>query len=103
MIFLIGVYVLILLLGCYLIVNYFMFARFIEKLRECSGTAPLTTLEDRMIKDIRAQLPLVAWLRDSRKSTFKKSKYLDIAACAIYMAISLGVLKATLLLPFLGH
>jgi len=100
--FLIVVYVLILCLGCYFIVNYFMFARFIEKLRECSGTTSLTTLENRMINDIRAQLPLVAWLRDRRKSAFGW-QYLDVGACAVYVVVSCWILKAALWLPMLRH
>jgi hypothetical protein len=51
---LIGAYILILALGCYFILNYLMFAQFIEELRQYHGVKPLATLEDHMTGKIKA-------------------------------------------------
>jgi hypothetical protein len=99
---LIFVYALILGLGCYFILNWLMFARFIEQLRICDGTRALTRLEDRMIDDIRTRLPLVTWLRSGRNSILRLP-LVDLGACVLYLFFSGVILKAVLWLPVLGH
>jgi hypothetical protein len=96
------VYALILLLGCYFIINWLMFARFIEQLRKCDGTQALTALEDRMITDIKTRLPLVALLRNGRNAILGRP-LADIGACVLYLVLSMVILKAALWLPVVGH
>ena len=100
---LIAVYMIVVALGRYFIVNYFTFANFIEQLRDCDGTKALTTLERKMIDDIEGRFPLVAGLWNSRISAFKSSSYMDVIACALYILMSFGVLNAALWLPAFGH
>jgi hypothetical protein len=97
---LIGVYALILSFGCYFIMNYLMFAQFIEELRTYAGVAPFERLENYMTDKIKDRWVGLSWLRSKRRSVLKL-RGLNLIACAGYVFISLIVLVATVYLPVL--
>lgn len=88
-------YLLIMPLGCYFILNYLMFAQFIEELRKYDGTAKLTTLEKHMIDKIKDRWAGLSWLRSGRRSILK-CPGLNLIASAAYVIISAIVLWATM-------
>jgi hypothetical protein len=103
---LIGVYILILILGCYLILDYLMFAQFIEKLRGFSGTAPLTILENDLTEKIERDsrwktIPgtkclSLTWFRNGRGSILQRPG-MNLIFCAAYLIVSVIVLLAAML------
>ena len=95
---LITVYLLITVLGCYFILNYLMFAQFIEELRKYDGVAPLETLEKHMTDKIKDRWVGLSWLRSGRRSILK-CPGLNLIACAAYLIISVIVLRASMYLP----
>ena len=95
---LITVYLSIMVLGCYFILNYLMFAQFIEELRKYDGVAPLETLEQHMISKIRDRWVGLSWLKSGRRSILKWP-CLNLIACVAYVIISVIVLWATMSLP----
>jgi hypothetical protein len=96
---------LILALGCYFVLNYLKFAMFIEELRDpkYTGTHPIDTLENGIIDAIKTRSPLAAGLDSGRGWILKHCPYLDVIACAVYVAVSYFILKAALWLPILRH
>jgi hypothetical protein len=89
-------YSLIMGLGCYFILNYLMFAQFIEKLRGYQGVQPLEQLEEELAEKVGKGLlkKIRAW--------FLKLPCLGIGACLLYLFISVLVLCAALNLPRLS-
>jgi hypothetical protein len=96
--FLIFAYVSASFLGCYFIMNYLMFAQFIEELRTYAGVAPLERLEDYMTDKIKDRWVGLSWLRGKRRSVLRL-RGLNLVACAGYVIISLIVLLASMYLP----
>jgi len=90
---LIWVYACILFLGCYFILNYLMFAQFIEKLHEYPGVKPLEKLENELAEKIGKEA-----LKDFRACVLG-IPYLGSSACVVYWVSSLLVLWAVLNLP----
>jgi hypothetical protein len=90
---LIMAYVAILLLGCYFILNWLMFAQFIEKLREYLGVKPLEQLE-RELADKVGKRSL-----KSARAWFLTLPCFGSGLCLLYFGGSLLVLCATLNLP----
>jgi hypothetical protein len=84
-------YLLILPLGCYSILNYLMFAQFIEELRAYDGTAKLTTLEKYMVDKIKDRWVGLSWLRSGRRLILRCPR-LDLVACVVYVIVSVIVL-----------
>jgi hypothetical protein len=103
--FLAVVYGLILVLGCYFILNYLKFAMLIEELRDEKYvlTHRLDVLEKGMVDAIRPRSPLVAWLDSRRGKVLRHCQYLDLTACAVYVLVSCLILLAALFLPTLGR
>ena len=103
--FLVGVYYLIIFLGCYFILNYLKFALFIEELGhpKYTGVHPLAELEKELIGDIEGRSPLVASLSRKRGSILKECNNLDVIACLVYVAVSVLILLAALRLPMLAN
>jgi hypothetical protein len=89
--FLIWVYGGILCLGCYFILNYLMFAQFIEKLRSCPGVRSLEKLEDELLGEDRS-------LKDFRACVLG-IPHLGLITCILYAFLSIVVLWAVLNLP----
>lgn len=103
--FLVVTYWLIVILGCYFILNYLKFAMFIEELRDEKyiATHRLDVQEKNIVDAIRARSPLVAWLDSRRGSILSGFPYLDVIACVVYLVVSYFILDAALSLPILGH
>jgi uncharacterized membrane protein YdbT with pleckstrin-like domain len=90
---LIVAYSLILGLGCYFILNYLMFAQFIEKLREYPGVRPLEKLEKELVEKVGK-----GSLKNAR-AWFLRRPCLGSGACLLYLFISTLVLWGALNLP----
>jgi hypothetical protein len=100
---LIGVYILILILGCYLILDYLMFAQFIEELRKYAEIARLTTLEEDLTNSIERKNRWITipgtkclgltWFRESRGSILRRQG-VNLVACTAYLIASIVVLLA---------
>jgi hypothetical protein len=95
---LVVVYAAIWLVGCYFIMNYLMFAQFIEELRTYAGGAPLERLEKHMTDKIKNRWVGLECLKSKRGSVLKW-RGLNLIACAVYLIISVAALLASMYLP----